>query len=217
MPTELLIVPMGDGNVPNLLIDAEAGETFAYSSGTVDVQINDMIVQADESLPSGYDSILSTTALYDNADPPAITGYRVHALRSATVPRMFGGFTMIAPARAGLPLALVRVHSQQAVLDVLNTRLRAIVIKTTSGFYGGVPLTATATTRTNIADKLDELAADLLSPKPNVSAALTQAASDVRAITLAGWKAQFYDVLATLFQLPSRRSIEAAGVGEPNA
>ena len=215
MPTELFLVPLDDNKVPDLQIDVEAGETLAYSSGTVDVEINDMIVQADESLPSGYDRILDTTALFDNADPPNITGYRVHALRSDTVPNIFGGITKIAPARAGLPLALVKIHAQQAALDTLNPRLRALVIKTTSNFYGRVPLTANAVTRDTIADKLDELAADLLTPRPNVSAALTQAASDVRDITLAGWKAQFYDVLATLFQLPSRRSIEATSVGEP--
>lgn len=213
MLAELFIVPMDDNKVPDLQINE--GETLAYSSGTKAVTINDMIIQADESLPSGYHTILNTQPILDTADPPNITGYRVHALRSATVPRMFGGFTMIAPARAGLPLALVKVHSKSAVLDVLNTRLRALVIVSTSNFYGRVPLTANASTRDAIADKLDELAADLLIPKPGVSLALKDAASDVRAITLAGWKAQFYDVLATLFQLPSRRVIEVASVGEP--
>lgn len=213
MPTELFLVPLDENRVPDLQL--QENETWAYASGTINRDINDTFYQADDSLPAGYDSILSATELFGNADPPVSTGWKVEALKNETVPRMYGGVVVIAPARAGLPLALVRVDSTQAKLDVLNTRLRAIVVVTTNNFYGRVPLTATGATRNTIADKFDELAADLLIPKPGVSAALAQAATATQAITLSGWKVQFYDVLATLFQLPSRQSIERTGIGKP--
>ena len=213
MPTELFLVPLNDNKVPDLqLLD---DETLAYASGTINRDINHTFYQADNSIPAGYDSILNAMELFDNSDPPMSTGWKVEALKNETVPRMYGGYTLIAPARAGLPLALVRINSTQAKLDVLNTRLRAIVIVSTSNFYGSVPLTPNAATRDAIANKLDELAADLLGPKPRVSEALTIAATAVRAIVLAGWKAAFYDMLATLFALPSRESIERARIGEP--
>lgn len=209
MTTYLMLTPTNDNGVPDLQIRID--ETLAYASGTKTRQINDFIEQADETLPNGYDSILRSTPILDDADPPNITGYRIHALRTEVVPRMYGGYSMLAPARAGLPVALLRVHSTQAKLNVMNTRLRAL---TPTNLYGRVPLTANGATRDVIANKLDELA-ELLAARPGVAAALEGAATEVNAITLANWKSQFYDVLARLFQLPSRHTIDRISVGEP--
>ena len=215
MPTELFLVPLGDNKVPDLqLLDAEA---FAYASGTINRDINHTFYQTGASpvIPAGYDSIFNVKEVFNNDDPPIHAGWKLEALKNETVDRMYGGYTLIAPARAGLPLALVRINSTQSMLDTLNTRLRALVVVSTSNFYGRLPVNANAATRENIASKSDEMAADVLIARPNVSAALTRFATTIRGITTVDWQVQLYDAFATLFQLPSRKSIEQARVGEP--
>ena len=214
MATELLIVPLGDGNVPFLPIDAEADEALAYASGTKERDANRTFHQkgANAAIPEGYDSILKATELFDNADPPNSTGWKVEAIRTETVPRMYGGRALIAPARAGLPLALVRINSTQGMLDTINARLRGLA---PTNFYGRVPLSVTRTERDAIADTHDTQAAmNTFDSKPDVRSSLQASASSTRQVEVANWQMEYQAILEELLQVPPG-TIERTRVGEP--
>lgn len=216
MASDFMIVPLTATGAPDLPLDSEAGETLTYGSGTKETEINDMVRnQPDESIPIGYHTVLDTTALFDDGDPPVIIGYDVHAVRTSIEPILYGGLVFVAPARGGIPIGIIKVHSRDVMLDELHTRLRAIVIKTTSGFYGRIPLSVNAAGRENVASKFDELADVALIPEPAASAALTEAANETRLIPLDDWVSGLFDVLATLFKLPSKQSIIHLGIAEP--
>ena len=216
MVSDFMIVPLTASGTPDLPIDAEAGETLVYSVGTTPKEVNDIVRnRPNEDVPPGYHTVLDTFPLFDNADPPVITGYDIHAVRTSVEPVTFGGLVFIASARGGIPIGIVKVHSRVAVLDELNTRLRAILIKDTAGFYGRIPTSVNVAGREGVASKFDELADVVLVSRPAASAALTRAATATRDARLADWTEQLYDILAILFELPSRRSITSATVGEP--
>lgn len=203
MPKAIFIVPMDANNTLDLQL--QEGEPLTVATADImDVKINDSVYQSDESLPDGYDEILQIKPHeYDDADPPNVTLYKLMCLRNTTASRVYGGTVMLAPARGGLPVALALVASSNAKLDVLNTRLRAV---SPTNFYGRVPVTVNAATRDTIADKLDELAAKAyFDSRAGVRTALGNAAEDVRVITLASWKRDFWQVLGALFQINSNR------------
>ncbi len=216
MVSDFMIVPLTATGAPDLPIDVEAGETLVYSVGTSLKDTNDMVRnRPDETVPPGYHTVLDTFPLFNDADPPVITGYDVHATRTSLEPVTFGGFVFVASARGGVPIGIIRVHSRAAVLDMLNTRLRALVVKDTTGFYGRIPMSVNAAGREGVASKFDELADVVLVSRPAASTALTEAANMFRDTKLVDWNVRIYDILATLFQLPSRASIIASRVGEP--
>ncbi len=135
MPSVLMIAPLLNGS-PDLQLIVD--EVLEYElAGTIERKVNDVIVQAGPDLPAGYDEILDSRPLYDSADPPNITGYRMHIIRTETIKDVAGGWATLsdnpllyAPPRG----VVVRVTGTTTMLNTLDTRLQAI-----DALYGILP------------------------------------------------------------------------------
>ena len=175
MPTQLFLTRVIDGT-PDLQM--QDGESLDYTDGTKERTVNEHVESASPTLPAGWDTLLDTQVLTDDDDPPAITGYRHHVAKTETVPLRFGGVTLLETRRVGLrtEVALVLVHSTEAKLDVLNTRLRAV-----DSLYGRVPLNPSAGVRETMAVRLEAKATAIEGSKPRVAEALDWAAVNLRA------------------------------------
>ncbi len=136
MPQVLMIAPLEAGS-PDLQLGID--ETLVYETGsTIDVPVNDWVVQATDDLPDGYDGILESMPLYDDADPlPNIIGYKLHVVRRETVNQIAGGWEtqsdnpLIDAPPSGV---VVRVTGTSVMLNTLDARLQAI-----NALYGIVP------------------------------------------------------------------------------
>ena len=175
MPTELFLTRVLNGT-PDLQLGD--GESLDYTSGTKERTVNQHVESANPTLPAGWDTLLDTQVLTDNADPPNIIGYRHHVAKVETVPQRFGGVTLIETRRVGLrtEVALMLVHSTQPKLDAINTRLRAV-----DSLYGRVPLNPSAGVRETMATRLEAKATAIEGSRPAVADALDSAAVDLRA------------------------------------
>ena len=108
-------------NILELLLE---GETLVYETGEmVSRENNQWIIQADESMPNGYHTIISSKPLFDSEDPPNIIDYHVHAIRTEIVNKRRGGYT-IKSSQDGI--LSVEIISTQTMLETLDTRLKAI-------------------------------------------------------------------------------------------
>lgn len=135
MPQVLMIAPLAGGSPDvQLLVD----EVLTYETGgMLERDINEFVVQATQDLPDGYHTIVDSRALYDDADPLIITGYRLHCLRAEIVNDVSGGWETQSdnPLIDAPPSAVVvRVTGTSAMLNTLDARLRAA-----SMLYGIIP------------------------------------------------------------------------------